>query len=267
MFKTTNMKKTLAIALAFGVATAFAQDLTSKKGEKILPEAGDWSIGFDALPMIGTVGNLMNLNTNTTVTGTGGATNYIMGKYFKDEKTAFRGMLGLNLGSTTVKSFEDQVGSTSTPPAQVENSVKTSGNSVTLGGGYEMRKGSTRLQGYYGGMAMITLGGSKITNTYGNALSANNPVPTRTLTNKAGSTFGFNLNGFIGAEYFVLPKISIGAEYWWGLGFSRVGEGEQTTEGWNGTGITSTTTKTAGSSSFGLGGRYASGQMFVNLHF
>ena len=45
------MKKSIAlVAMAFGVSSAFAQDLTSKKGEPILPEAGDWSIGIDAAP-------------------------------------------------------------------------------------------------------------------------------------------------------------------------------------------------------------------------
>jgi hypothetical protein len=42
------MKKSIAlVALAFGVTSAFAQDLTSKKGEPILPEADDWSVGID----------------------------------------------------------------------------------------------------------------------------------------------------------------------------------------------------------------------------
>jgi hypothetical protein len=43
------MKKSVfMIALAFGVSSAFAQDLTSKKGEPILPEAEDWAISMDA---------------------------------------------------------------------------------------------------------------------------------------------------------------------------------------------------------------------------
>jgi len=33
-------KSVLGLALAFGVSSAFAQDLTSKKGEPILPEVG-----------------------------------------------------------------------------------------------------------------------------------------------------------------------------------------------------------------------------------
>ena len=50
-------KSVLALALAFGVTTAFAQDLTSKKGEPILPEAGDWGISTDATPFLNYAGN------------------------------------------------------------------------------------------------------------------------------------------------------------------------------------------------------------------
>ena len=269
--KTKMKKSVLLLAATFGVTGAFAQDLTSKKGEKYLPEANDWAISLDAQPVIKTLGNLMNPNDAGDITGNGGATNYIMGKMFKDEKTAYRALLGLNFGSVTTKTLVDQAGSTSTPPAQVENSTKVSSNSITLGAGLEKRRGSTRLQGYYGGMAMISLGGGKVTNTYGNALSSTNPeggVP-RLTSDKAGSEFGLNLNGFIGAEYFVLPKLSIGAEYWWGLGFSSIGEGETTVEQFDfvSNGVKTTTTKTAGGSSFGIGGQYGSAQMFINLHF
>jgi hypothetical protein len=42
------MKKLfLTLTLASAVAFANAQDMTSKKGVPILPEANDWSISFD----------------------------------------------------------------------------------------------------------------------------------------------------------------------------------------------------------------------------
>lgn len=284
-----NMKKSvLALAMAFGVTTAFAQDLTSSKGEKYLPEAGEWAISFDALPVIGTMGNLMNPNTNTTVTGTGGATNYIVGKMMKDEKTAYRVVLGLNFGSTTTKMnvSDDQPGVATPDPNKTVVDVRKEGsNSIALGGGIEMRRGSTRLQGYYGGMGIISFGGSKNTYTYGNAMTAatgNNPSPTfydwssgsvtsgssRTTTNKMGTTIGLDLVGFIGAEYFVLPKLAIGAEYWWGIGFSTTGEGEMATEELNSTSgaVQTTTTKTAGGSAFNIGGTYGA-QLKLTAYF
>ena len=56
---------------------------------------------------------------------------------------------------------------------------------------------------------MFSLGGGRTTSTYGNPLGLTNPGLRTTLAIK-GSTFGLNVNGFVGAEYFVLPKVSIG---------------------------------------------------------
>jgi hypothetical protein len=261
------MKKSIAlVAMAFGVTSAFAQDLTSKKGEAYLPAAKDIAISLDALPIIGTMGNLMSPNANTTVQGTGGATNYIMAKYFKDEKTAYRAILGLNFGSTTVKTLVPSLAVGAAAGTQVENSTKIGGNDIILGGGLEKRRGSTRLQGYYGGMLMINLGGGKTTNTYGNALTAGGSRATEV---KAGSTFGLAVNGFVGAEYFVLPKVSIGAEYWWGLGFNSTGKGTITSEEFDAVSnsVKSTKVETGGASSFGINGQYGTAALFVNLHF
>ncbi|MBL7892627.1 MAG: hypothetical protein JNL63_08350 [Bacteroidia bacterium] len=267
------------MALAIGVTAAFAQDLTSKKGEKYLPEANDWSIGFDAVPALNAVGRVMGGSQGTSMTNPSGSTQYIVGKMFKDEKTAYRAALGLNFGSTTNKGLIDDVTSTATPPAQVTDEHKSSSNDIILGAGMEKRRGSTRLQGYYGGMLMIMLGGGKDTYTYGNAFSAtatnaatmstnfgsNISGTARVTSNKSGSTFGLGLNGLIGAEYFIAPKISVGAEYWWGISFNSTGEGELASESWSGTAATTTTTKSAGNSSFGIGNSVSS--IIVNFHF
>ena len=39
---------------------------------------------------------------------------------------------------------------------------------------------------------------------------------------KDPSSFGVILRAFIGAEYFIAPKISITAEYGWGFGFTSI---------------------------------------------
>ena len=260
------MKKSIAlVAMVFGVSSAFAQDLTSKKGEPFLPVAKDIAISIDAFPIIKNMGNLMSDNGNEEITGTGGATNYIMAKYFLDEKTAFRAVLGLNFGSTTTYSMVQQFGAASN--AFVEDSKKQSYNSITIGGGLEKRRGSTRLQGYYGGMLLFSLGGSRTTSTYGNPNTIQNPKTRETLKIN-GSTFGLNVNGFVGAEYFVLPKVSIGAEYWWGLGLNSTGKGTTTVESIeNGTLVSTTAEGTVSNSAFGFNGQYGNATLFINLHF
>lgn len=244
-------KKVLLIAAIFTAGITFAQDqMTSKKGVPILPESGDYAIGFDASNVVNYGGNLFNgaagnsagnlnlMNTNT-----------IYGKMFNDANSAYRGMLRLGFGSNTVNNIVPGVAD---PTATFEDEVKTSNMNITLGAGMETRRGKGRLQGVYGPMAMIMLGSSNTETTYGEALSASNPGGPRVTENKQGSTFGITIAGFAGVEYFFAPKMSVGAEVMWGLNFSSTGEGETTTETWNGTAVATSTAKTGSSSSFGI---------------
>lgn len=282
------MKKRLLFVAAIFTATAtFAQDgLTSKKGEAYLPEAGDWALGFDAKPFINYAGNLFNGNTGNGIGA--GATWFapnaaIYGKMFKDEKTAYRAMLRLGFGSTTVGTVVDLY----TNPSDLDtkeytNETSTSYNQIILGGGIEKRRGNTRIQGIYGGQLFIGFGGGSTENTYGLALSdssvlANSGNPafpsSRTTKVENGSTFMLGIQGFIGVEWFFAPKVSLGAEYAWGLSMSSTGEGKSTTETWGiapGATTTSLITKTSTtgkSSAFGLDNSVSGASVSINFHF
>ncbi len=246
-------KTTFILALAFGISNVFAQDLTSKKGEPILPEAGDWSVGIGADPFLNYVGNFIGGNgLNTAPTMNFLSTNQtILGKYFKDEKTAYRAGIRLNFGSISTTTKVPVIPAT-TPVSYVDDVTKVGGSNIGITAGMEMRRGKTRLQGFYGAEAGISFGTGKTTMTYGNALSADNPLASRTKEIKAGTTFGLGIRAFIGAEYFILPKIALGGEFGWGVAIATTGEGETTTEGWDGTTVQTTTTKTGKSSSFGV---------------
>lgn len=247
------MKKTsLVVALALGVSSAFAQDLTSKKGELILPESGDWGLSVSAAPFLNYFGNFIGgngLNAAPTVNFLS-VNQSIMGKYFVDEQTAYRGGIRINFGSASTAVKVPTIPAP-VPVTYVDDVTKVSGSNIGLTAGWEKRRGKTRLQGFYGGELGIMLGSNKTTTTYGNAISVDNPV-TRTKEVKLGSTFGLGLRGFIGAEYFILPKMSIGGEFGWGLAFNTTGEGETTTESWDGTAVVTTLTKTGKNSSFGF---------------
>ncbi len=289
-------KSTLLItALAFATSSAFAQDLTSKKGEPILPEAGDWAIGINANPFLDYFGNFIGGNGTNFGTPSWDFTNgggMITGKYFVDANMAYRGMINIGFGSQKMANYVTKDGSTANPPEMVTDEMKSGGSVIGLGGGLEWRRGKTRLQGYYGAMAMFMMGTQKDSYTYGNAFSTSNTAPTSTsidlvtgefnsvsalgtrlTSQKYGSQLGFGIRGFIGAEYFVLPKLSVGGEFGWGIGFSSTGEGEEVRESWNGTGTQTTTTKTAKSSSFGLGtensnfGVAPGGSLLIHFHF
>jgi len=273
-------KRVLFVASLFLATATFAQDgLTSKKGEAYLPEAGDWALGFDAAPFIGYFGNFANGASGNSMNAAwqDGQRWSIVGKMFKDETTAYRGRVRIGFGSTNqdMIGFYDADADPTTNQVEYTNSEKTSNFNIVLGGGLEKRRGNTRIQGYYGGELLISLGSSSESWDYGRAYSddwaVDEVMPTsgsvlgsavaqRVTERKAGSTFAFGLRGFVGVEWFIAPKVSLGAEYGWGLGFSSTGEGEETVEYWGmaensaatANSLQSETLKTGGSSAFQL---------------
>ncbi|MFH1005035.1 MAG: hypothetical protein V1781_06030 [Bacteroidota bacterium] len=282
------MKKIiLCMALAFGSSGAFAQDLTSKRGEPFLPAADDWAISFDAAPFLNYVGYIFGKDTNVSpgAMWVNPGTMTITGKLFLDETTAIRGIvrLGLNSWKETRLIKDASVVATypATPPMK-EDLHKRSTNAIGLGAGIEKRRGKVRLQGFYGAEAMIWKSGQKDKFEYGNVLSTGTPAIgvvantsnfgntatadrsnitidpynniARVIEYKAGSTFGFSVRGFIGAEYFIFPKIAIGAEYGYGIGISKTGAGTQIVESIGGAPPTigKITTTTGKASHFGI---------------
>ena len=302
-------KSVLVIALAFGVTGAFAQDLTSKKGEPILPEAEDWAISMDATPIFNYIGNAFNGSTANSAPGAGwlNSDQTIIGKKFIDEKSAYRVLVRIGFTNQTTKAMIGDASVTTAPvypevPAMVEDKMKVRNTNIAIGLGKEFRRGKTRLQGYYGADAMIWISSAKTLYDYGNALSTSPAIGVGNSTNfgsnittdtygnaarvtekKFGTTFGIGVRGFIGAEYFIFPKISIGAEYGWGIGFQTSGSGSQSVESINGSTIGTQETETAGSSKFGFdtdinnntifngsgsgSGATGSGSLRVTFHF
>jgi len=275
------MKKSIAlVAMAFGVTSAFAQDLTSKKGEPFLPEAGDYAIGVDANPFLNYVGNFFgkqNANTAPTWNYLNAANSIVSGKYFKDATTAYR--VGIRIGydsKTTKKNLSDvtETGVTyPSLPTQKEDVLKHNSSTIGLTVGLEKRKGKTRLQGFYGADLMIWGSSVKDKYTYGQAvdgttagLTAVNAANSsdfsgvngvtniagdanigvagqtsgRITSKKVGGGFGFGVRAFIGAEYFVAPKISIGGEFGWGIGYMTGGKTVTSVESIGGTTPTKT---------------------------
>lgn len=297
-------KRLLFVAAIFAATATFAQEgLTSKKGEAYLPEAGDWSIGISATPLFNYVGNLANGTAGQTFGGanwfSGNTGSFpeqtIYGKMFKDEKTAYRGMLRIGFGSEK----ETEVVELKSRPSDLkrtefENEAKISSRQITLGFGIEKRRGNTRIQGVYGAQAIIGFGGGSTTNSYGLALGDSSiavngsalynadmdPLSglytTRTTEVKQGSTLLVGLQGFIGVEWFFAPKVSLGAEYSWGLSMSNSGATETTTEKWgldegelstNPRHLVTKTTKGPKTSKFGIDTGLSGANISLNFHF
>lgn len=265
------MKKTVSLlAMALFVSTISFAQLKNKNGVAILPEAGEWAIGIDAAPFLPLLGN-----GGAPAAGFVNGNQAIFFKLVKDETTAYRGNLRIGMLSESQKALVGDVKSTD-PLAKVEDVEKHSETNIVLGFGIEKSKGKTRLQGKYGAEALLMLGSEKDSYEYGNAVDASNPAFSNSfgqgaglIEDKAGSTFGLGLRAFVGAEYFVAPKVSIGAEYGWGFMLETEGNGSTTTEAWDVTdaAVKSTVGETGGSSKFTLDTDIMNGSIVLSLYF
>lgn len=251
------MKKVLiSLTMIFAIVVMVnGQDLTSKKGFTILPEADDYAIGFDAVPIVDfflNVANIMN-NTGSTAQHPGYVSGYnqvLVGKYFLEDTKAIRGKFAFNAETLTTKTFFDDPFDMALYPAdpdrwrEIMDVEKMSGTEFILGGGLEFRRGHNRLQGFYGGEVLLGLMSNSIHNTWAvtmNTESVTNgytngdgsPIVGRILDQKSGMAIGFGLRGFAGVEYFFAPKISIAAEFGWGFGMETGPRGSATVETWN----------------------------------
>lgn len=286
------MKKGVFTVAAVLVAacTITAQDLTSRRGQPILPETGDWCVGIDGTPFFTYLGNFFGKGGATTVTsGTVQTASFytnqapgwnfiannftISGKKFLDPQTAYRAALRIGFNNTTKKVQVDDRSITTAPvypavPFRVENSWKQSYTNIGLSFGIEKRRGKTRLQGFYGVEGGIGFSSGSNTYKYGNALSTSSKAPVgvdvvndnftvatstgttsmnitkdtynndaRILKQSSGLGFEIGARAFVGAEFFVAPKISLAGEFGWGIGYGASGKAKYSLEsiGNNGT--------------------------------
>lgn len=230
------MKKiNIVIIFLLGVVISIsAQGINGKVENKkeipVLPVAGDFAIGLEANPFLSYIGNLFNGSTDNTSPSVIGLNQTIYGKYFMTENTAIRVKLGFDFGTdmtagTAVIDDND--------PLNILNTVVDykydKKRDLMFNIGYEGRRGFGRLQGFMGGEVGFGFTNNIQTYQYGNQMTVANQTPTtsdfsgnelhpnvRVMENNLGSIIKGGVNGFIGAEYFFAPKISIGGEM--GLG-------------------------------------------------
>jgi len=243
----------MTVVVVLSASIIFAQtdtntQLVSKKGVAILPEAGEYSISIDAQPFLYYIGNMFNSNVSNpapTFNFTADHPTQIIGKYMVDANTAYRGIIRIGYNNDLTDYYVTKDNQTEpNPTVVVKDTYRDRQSFVGIGAGLEKRRGKGRVQGFYGGQAIIGFGTESEKYTYGNALSTKNLTPTRhfastgsrgmadayLLEDVAGTAFGIALEGFIGVEYFFAPKFSISGEFIYGLNFYNRGEGYKTVE-------------------------------------
>jgi hypothetical protein len=241
------MKRTIfTLMIALVALSVSAQDLTSKKGVPILPEAGDYAIGVCADPFFYYLGNMFNGNTNNWTPFWDYKPNLVpytlYGKYMKDAQTAYRGYLRIGYGSMSDKEPVPENGAD--PGVFVEDKMTDSYTALAFGFGLEKRKGKGRVQGFYGGEVGLAIQSATTKYTYGNEAAADalyydfdemtivsmGEMGFRPTEIKEGMDFGLGVRGFAGVEYFFAPKISLGGEFGWSIAFGTDGKAKATTE-------------------------------------
>ena len=280
-------KLTLLILSCCFYALTYAQDdagsvnMLSKRGEFILPEAGNIGLAIDAVPIINYFGNAANGNAfNSGSFNFVDGTNTIIGKYMLTESSDVRVKFRFGKGRTKdVEYITLDSLPVSDPLVKVEDIEKTYFSNYTVGIGYEMSRGKGRVKGFYGAEILLQYVGGHSNYEYGNQITSDFTSPSttnfgsnlttkgRVLETEGNNFFGFGLRGFIGVEYFFTPKISIGGEFGWGPGIGKTSDFTQTEEYWDGLKVQTEKTKVAGASQWAIDTDNSSGGVFLTFYF
>lgn len=252
----------LLVALMLA-ASMFAQEndpngevnMMSKRGEYILPVAGDFALGINALPMVEYFGNLFNGHAGNTASFDSfthrlvSTTPVLFGKYYLNDKTAIRAGLLIGVYNETDRENVMMNQQIPDPKVTVTDIMKGTETDLGLGADYLMYRGKGRVQGFYGGGVYLNYTKLKANYTYGNLITTEFSAPywydfsagattaggERTLSVSGARSFGVILSGVVGVEYFIAPKISIGGEFRLGLYTGYDFKGYRTVERWTGT--------------------------------
>ena len=280
-----KIKILLASACMMLASTAYVD---AKKPEKdYLPKAGDVTIGVNAIPFLNYLGNVFGkqfdnaINANEiggvpafnegVIPGLDNPTMSIFGKYFLSDQTAVRLNVGIGIRSQTQSNYvQDDAAVAENPLSvdQVEDTYKYRNSGMSVAVGYEWRRGGKRLQGFWGGQAILAYSNSKHFLGYGNAITELNQDPSSTpinvwnnsnilvndnglpinlrpnlnnniggnsrlLMQSDGRSWTYGVGGFVGVEYYIAPKISIGCEMSLNLLWTSGGKKYQKSERYN----------------------------------
>ncbi len=230
------MRKYLSVLLVLSFVSAQAQltpVLKNKRGIAILPQQGEYCIGFGANPVLTYFGNFFNGSNGNGFPGTGYASpnQMLMLKYMKTNDKAYRANFRMAYNSDVLSFNVKDMSPGAATDAVVTDKQKRSSSFIGLGLGIERRKGLGRIQGIYGFEGLISYAsGSNIKYEYGNKLENLDTGIIRVKKLKASSLFSVGLRAFAGVEYFIAPKFSIGAEFGYGPTIGFRGATEQTME-------------------------------------
>ena len=231
MVTINSMKKILMLcSFLFMFIQGSAQQFQNKRGQNVLPEAGNWAVGFDVIPILKYAGNLFYNGSDSTRDFSTAYPLTVTGKYVIKNNLSYRAAFRLDLYGLTTDTLVAKTGSTNINE-KVSNQRKEKSTTFYVSSGIEKRKGITqRVTGIYGVDVAVLINSSKTSYTYGNELELNNQQDSQVKKVKDGTLVGFGFRGFLGVEYFIAAKMSLSAEYGFGPSISNRGRGSIETQ-------------------------------------
>lgn len=240
----------------------------AKDYSEYLPKAGDFSIGFSLNPLATFAGNLFNGNINNTLGNLAGdplevndmitpTPNIvsIMGKYMLTDQLGIRGNIGFGCNIQSTNGYATDDAALALDPlsqAKVVDSYRQNRLSGSVAVGVEYHVGKTLpVQGVFGAGVVYALGHETHSYHYGNAITELNQSPShagnmpamtaisylpnaRTLSDQATSLIHrVGAYASVGIEWFVAPKISLGANVNIDLCYTINPARATVYEGWN----------------------------------
>ena len=239
-------------------------NVSAQDNEKVyLPEKGDFSVGISLNPLLNFVGNIFNGSENNAIGNIGGESSLsgldsyekgvtpdisIMGKYMLTNSWAVRANIGLMIGNDQYNEYVQNDEAVMQNPFDESKLVDTknitsSGVSIMLG--TEYRKGKKRIQGVFGAGLLLGFKTNKISYDYSNHMTTINQLPStawndvyneygyRTLVEQGGNDCFIGATGSVGVEWFVAPKVALGAEVNLNIYYVFGGQRYVETEGYN----------------------------------
>jgi hypothetical protein len=219
-------------------ATTTATGPVSKSGVAILPAAGDFAIGIDALPYINFMGNIFN-NTDDQSLNPYSTNLYL--RYHLSETDAIRVIVSVSDYASISRVYvQDDAARFADPTSQafVEDKTTSYVTDLNLNIAYQKSRGYGRLRGIYGAHVNCNIYDYSREYQYGNDFTAANTAPSthfgnldeRDVETKNGTQLTLGLGLLGGIEYYFMPKACIGFEIDLGYGFSYNGQGTRKTE-------------------------------------
>lgn len=232
------MKKLFSI-IAVALMPFMSISAQSEDNRNYLPEQGDMAFGVNVKPIFKYAGNIFNGNTNNTLDYLGGEpinanTSFdneilpdvsIMSKYMLSDSWGIRANVGLMFGKDTDKRYiqdDKQIMLNPFDETKLIDTRYTSRNGMSLMLGTEYRKGNNRIQGVFGMGVLFGFFNEKISYNYANAVTSLNRNPSsawgeyykdyRVVNYKIQGSMFYGITGSAGFEWFVAPKVSLGAE-------------------------------------------------------